>query len=85
MSSAPMALSGVGHISFDQLKVMNAIERCRTAALGGHVRAALTARMSTSPTTRAATAIAPNVRRVRADGEDGCRDGLKYWRRNRRF
>ena len=26
-----------GHISLDQLKVMNAIERCRTAALGGHV------------------------------------------------
>lgn len=26
-----------GHISLDQFKVMNAIERCRTAALGGHV------------------------------------------------
>jgi hypothetical protein len=26
-----------GHASLDQLKVMNAIERCRTAALGGHV------------------------------------------------
>ncbi len=26
-----------GHISLDQLKVMNAIERCRTAVLGGHV------------------------------------------------
>ena len=26
-----------GHVSLDQLKVMNAIERCRTAALGGHV------------------------------------------------
>jgi hypothetical protein len=26
-----------GHISLGQLKVMNAIERCRTAALGGHV------------------------------------------------
>ena len=26
-----------GHISHDQYKVMNAIERCRTAALGGHV------------------------------------------------
>ncbi len=25
------------HISLDQLKVMSAIERCRTAALGGHV------------------------------------------------
>ena len=26
-----------GHVGFDQLKVMNAIERCRTAALGGHI------------------------------------------------
>jgi CRISPR-associated exonuclease Cas4 len=26
-----------GHVSLDQLKVMCAIERCRTAALGGHV------------------------------------------------
>jgi hypothetical protein len=26
-----------GHISLDQLKVMSAIESCRTAALGGHV------------------------------------------------
>ena len=26
-----------GHISLEQLKVMTAIERCRTAALGGHV------------------------------------------------
>ena len=26
-----------GHVSLDQMKVMNAIERCRTAALGGHV------------------------------------------------
>jgi predicted Zn-ribbon and HTH transcriptional regulator len=28
-----------GHLSLDQLKVMAAIERCRTAALGGHVAA----------------------------------------------
>jgi len=26
-----------GHVSLDQLKVMSAIEHCRTAALGGHV------------------------------------------------
>ena len=26
-----------GHISLGQLKVMSAIEACRTAALGGHV------------------------------------------------
>jgi hypothetical protein len=29
----------VGHLSLHQLKVMSAIERCRTAALGGHVEA----------------------------------------------
>lgn len=29
--------ANAGHISLDQLKVMGAIERCRTAALGGHV------------------------------------------------
>jgi hypothetical protein len=29
--------ANAGHVSFDQLKVMSAIESCRTAALGGHV------------------------------------------------
>jgi len=29
--------SRTGHLSLDQLKVMSAIEHCRTAALGGHV------------------------------------------------
>ena len=29
--------ANVGHISLNQLKVMSAIQRCRTAALGGHV------------------------------------------------
>ena len=29
--------ANTGHVSLDQLKVMSAIERCRTAALGGHV------------------------------------------------
>lgn len=29
--------TNAGHINLDQLKVMSAIERCRTAALGGHV------------------------------------------------
>jgi hypothetical protein len=29
--------TNAGHVSRDQLKVMTAIERCRTAALGGHV------------------------------------------------
>jgi Transposase zinc-binding domain len=29
--------ANAGHVSLCQLKVMSAIERCRTAALGGHV------------------------------------------------
>jgi hypothetical protein len=29
--------ANAGHVSLDQLNVMSAIERCRTAALGGHV------------------------------------------------
>ena len=29
--------ASAGHVSLDQLKVMSAIQRCRTAALGGHV------------------------------------------------
>ena len=29
--------ANAGHVSLDQLKLMTAIERCRTAALGGHV------------------------------------------------
>ncbi|WP_313443039.1 transposase zinc-binding domain-containing protein, partial [Novosphingobium sp.] len=28
-----------GHLSLGQLKVMTAIENCRTAALGGHIEA----------------------------------------------
>jgi len=29
--------ANAGHVSLQQLKVMSAIESCRTAALGGHV------------------------------------------------
>jgi len=29
--------ANAGHVSLDQIKVMSAIARCRTAALGGHV------------------------------------------------
>ncbi len=29
--------ANAGHVSLQQMKVMSAIERCRTAALGGHV------------------------------------------------
>ena len=32
-------VSHAGHLSLHQLKVMSAIEHCRTAALGGHVEA----------------------------------------------
>ena len=32
-------LAHAGHLSLHQLKVMSAIEQCRTAALGGHVEA----------------------------------------------
>ncbi len=45
--------ANAGHVS--QLKVMSAIERCRTAALAGHVVAARSAPMSTSPTIPVAT------------------------------
>src|SRR5664279_2693270 len=34
---AAWRLANAGHVSLDQLKVMSAIERCRTVALGGHV------------------------------------------------
>src|SRR5215203_6555398 len=34
---ATWRMANAGHVSLGQLKVMSAIERCRTAALGGHV------------------------------------------------
>jgi hypothetical protein len=34
---AAWRLANAGHVSLDQLKVMSAIERCRTGVLGGHV------------------------------------------------
>jgi Zn finger protein HypA/HybF involved in hydrogenase expression len=34
---AAWRLANAGHVSLDQFKVMSAVERCRTAALGGHV------------------------------------------------
>ena len=36
---ATWRMANAGHVSLGQLKVMSAIERCRTAALGGHVEA----------------------------------------------
>ena len=32
-------MARAGHLSFDQFKVMSAIEHCRTAVMGGHVEA----------------------------------------------
>src|SRR3546814_2842411 len=32
-------MAHAGHLSLHQLKIMSAIEHCRTAALGGHVEA----------------------------------------------
>jgi hypothetical protein len=59
--------ANAGHVSLGQLKVMSAIENCRTAALGGHVtRCENTPR---SPTTPAATGTVRSVReRRRASG-----------------
>jgi hypothetical protein len=37
--------ANAGHVSVGQLKVMSAIESCRTAALGGHVARSLALRM----------------------------------------
>ena len=45
-----------------QLKVMSAIERCRTAALGGHVKRCDACEQPRSPTTPAATATAQSAR-----------------------
>ena len=57
--------SHAGHVSLGQLKVMSAIERCRTVALGGHVERCVDCahpglrrgRLYASPTTPAATGI----------------------------
>lgn len=38
-SGAAYRAANAGHLSFGQLKVMGAIEACRTAVLGGHVNA----------------------------------------------
>ena len=51
-----------GHLSLGQLKAMSAIEVCRTAALGGHVERCEDCGTNGSPTTPAATGIAPSAR-----------------------
>ena len=55
--------ANAGHVSLGQLKVMSAIENCRTAALGGHVaRCEDCAHTDASPTTAAAIGTARSVR-----------------------
>ena len=56
-----------GHVSLAQLKVMSAIEGCRTAALGGHVARCEDPPAATrpSPTTAAATGTARSARAPR--------------------
>ena len=53
--------ANVGHVSLDQMKVMSAIERCRTAALGGHVARCEDSRTPSSPTTAVVVAIVRSV------------------------
>ena len=52
-----------GHVSLGQLKVMSAIENCRTAALGGHVARCenATAATRSSPTTSCSEPALPEV------------------------
>ena len=49
--------ANAGHVSLDQMKVMSAIERCRTAALAAMSRVARSARTRSSPITAAVTAL----------------------------
>src|SRR6201993_2106416 len=62
--------------SFDyqQLKAFRAIQRCRTAALGGHRDACPSCGYQPSPTTRVVIATAPSVRHRRVS--------VGWWRGN---
>ena len=57
--------ANAGHVSLDQLKVMSAIESCRTAALGGHVARCEDCAYTPSLTTPAATGTARSARAQR--------------------
>ena len=59
-----------GSLTWAQLKVLRAIERCRTAALGGHRDHAFAAGIRPSLTTPAETATARNARPTH--GRSGC-------------
>jgi hypothetical protein len=69
--------ANAGHVSLDQLKVMSAIERCRTAALGGHVERC---ENCSHRTLRAAfCSLAASRRRAAADrpGDQELREALQ--------
>src|SRR3982074_2718851 len=51
--------TNAGHVSLDQLKVMSAIESCRTAALGGHVARCEDCAYTTIPHTSGRTRHCP--------------------------
>src|ERR1700731_1902509 len=65
-----------GHVSLLQLKVMSAVENCRTAALGGHVARCQAARRPTplrSPPTPAAAPAGRAGAAPRSDANGGRR------------
>ena len=55
------------HLSLGQLKVMSAVEQCRSAALGGHALRATPASRSRSPTTPAVIGTAQSARPMLPD------------------
>jgi Transposase zinc-binding domain len=70
--------ANAGHLSLAQLKVMSAIETCRTSALGGHVeRCEDCAHERIAPTIPAATVTARSVRaRRRGNGSQSARQSF---------
>ena len=54
--------ANAGHVSLGQLKVMSAIESCRTVALGRHVVRCEDCSTRRSPITAAVIGIAPSAR-----------------------
>jgi hypothetical protein len=52
--------ANAGHVSLGQLKVLSAIESCRTAALGGHVARCLSSQ-SPRRAVRASTVVIPHT------------------------
>lgn len=83
--------ANAGHVSLEQLKVMSAIENCRTAALGGRVARCEDCAYTTIPTTPAATGTARSARAPpRSNGSPtvrptSCRCRTITWCSRRRF